>query len=281
MSKAVSVIMPAHRAEATIAESVASVLAQTHGEFELVIAADDEADYASVLEHAGIADPRIVHVTTGRTGSGSAHARNVALAAARHRWIATLDADDRFRPRKLEKLAAALEAHPLVTTGLEVLDADDRALRQVGCTGATRMLAAEDYKRVNLSMDSMLGWDRATIPVAYDDALPCLVDLELILKAFGCVAASLHIGEPLHEYRKQPQSISNAAGASPVYADTKWRLIERLQAGRYRFVSPAARDGFIGFLRVSLAAEQSFEAARLADPDLIFEDHLEARLAGA
>lgn len=281
MSGAISVIMPAYRAQGTIAASVASVLAQTHADFELVIAADDGADYESVLAREGLADPRIVHVMTGKVGSGSAHARNVALGAAHHPWVATLDADDRFRPRKLEKLAAALDRHPLVTTGLQVLAADDRPLRQVGCTGGTAMLAAEDYKRVNLSMDSMLGWDREAIAVAYDDTLPCLVDLDLILKAFGFVAASAHIGEPLHEYRKQPQSVSNAAGASPIYADTKRRLIERLEAGRYRFVSPAAREGFVGFLRASLAAEQNFEAARAVDPDLIFEDHLEARLAGA
>jgi hypothetical protein len=191
-----------------------------------------------------------------------------------------LDADDRFEPRKLEKLAVALAGHPLVTTGLQVLDADDRPLRQVGCTGRTAMLDADRYKRVNLSMDSMLAWDRDAIEVAYDDALPCLVDLELILQAFGFVAASVHIGEPLHVYRKQPHSISNAAGASPIYADTKRRLISRLEAGRYRFASPAARDGFVAFLKTSLAAERSFEAARAADPDLIFEDHLEARLAG-
>lgn len=273
--------MPAYSAEATIATSVASCLAQTHADFELVIAADDEADYASVLAAAGIADARIVYVTTGATGSGSANARNLALKAARFARVATLDADDRFRPRKLEKLTASLDRHPLVSSGLQVLDAGGQPLRKVGCTGTTAPLAAENYKRVNLSMDSMLGWDRERIAVDYDASLPCLVDLELVLKAFGFVGASEHIGEPLHEYRKQPRSVSNAAGASPIYADTKRRLIERLMADRYRFVSPAGREGFVRFLKSSLAAEESFEAARADNPDLIFEDHLEAHLVGA
>ena len=47
------------------------------------------------------ADPRLRQVSTGRTGSGDGPARNAALAAARGRFIANLDADDAMRPERL------------------------------------------------------------------------------------------------------------------------------------------------------------------------------------
>ncbi|HUV32527.1 MAG TPA: glycosyltransferase family 2 protein [Devosiaceae bacterium] len=284
MSAPVSVIMPAFRAEATIAASVASVLGQSVGDFELVIAADDWADYAGVLAAAGIADPRIVFTGTGGTGTGgtgtgSANARNTALRAARHKFVATLDADDRFAPQKLETGAAVLLVHPLVTTGLSIETSAGRPLRQVGCTGTTALLGGADYKRVNLSMDSMVMWDRERVPVSYDATLPCLVDLELMLQAFGHVDAALHIGAPLHVYVKQPASMSNAPGSSPVYALTKQALITRIKAGQYSFNYVKARNAFLKFLKLSLKAEQDYETALDSTPGLIFEDILEPLLA--
>lgn len=278
MSAPVSVIMPAYSAEATIGGAVKSVLAQTHQEFELVIAADDLTDYRGVLAEAGIEDKRIVHVATGGIATGSSRARNVAIGVARYPYLAELDADDRFAPDKLARGMAALARHPLVTTGLKVVRPDGRMLRTVGCTGRTELLSAT-YKRVNLSMDSMLLWDREKVPILYDTTLPCLIDLDFIIRAFAYVEASLHIGEALHTYVKQPGSMSNAPGSSPVYAATKRRLIAGLEGSEYSLRSPGARQGFLDFLRISLRAESRFEAALASNPELIFEDHLEPMLA--
>ena len=49
----------------------------------------------------GCSDPRLRQVSTGRTGSGDGPARNAALAVARGRFVANLDADDTLRPERL------------------------------------------------------------------------------------------------------------------------------------------------------------------------------------
>ena len=100
---AVSVLMPAFRAAATLPAAVASVQAQTFADWELLIV-DDASDDATAGTVARLAEaePRIRALHLGLNG-GAARARNRALAMARGRYIAFLDADDLWLPGKLER----------------------------------------------------------------------------------------------------------------------------------------------------------------------------------
>jgi len=97
-----TVMMPAYNAEATIAESVRSVLAQTEPRLELIVV-DDGSDVpvTNVLET--IRDPRLRIVRHDRNRGPSA-ARNTALAAARAPLVSQLDADDLWEPDYLESV---------------------------------------------------------------------------------------------------------------------------------------------------------------------------------
>ena len=99
----VSVVMPARNAEKTIGASVRSVLAQTYGNFELIIIDDMSVDSTAKLAEKLIAgDPRasVYHL---EKNSGRAHARNFGVSSAKGRWIAFLDSDDLWREDKLQK----------------------------------------------------------------------------------------------------------------------------------------------------------------------------------
>ncbi len=101
----VSVLMPAYNAASTIAEAVASALAQTVEEIEVIVA-DDASTEPVAAALAEIADDRLQIVRRARNGGVSA-ARNSALAVARAPLIAQLDADDYWRPDHLEQLLPA------------------------------------------------------------------------------------------------------------------------------------------------------------------------------
>ncbi len=269
-----SVITPAHRAKDTIAASVNSLLRQDLQDWELLVISDDGTDYAEVLEASEIADPRIRHLDTGAIGSGSSNARNTGLEAASADWIAILDADDLMLPGKLTALQIALEAHPLVSTGLSVMDASGHQLRTVGI-GPDQMLKPADYKFTCFSMDSMIAYDRRQGDPRYDVDLPCLTDLDLILKLFAGRDHCLHLGGAWHAYVKQPVSISNGPGTSKRMVETKLKMLERLKSGQYPMLDPEGPAGFIRFLECSLEAERSYEQELKANPSLLFEDHIE------
>lgn len=119
----VSVIVPSHNAERWIESALRSVLAQTHRHLE-IIAVDDCSTDSTGERLAALADrDRRIRLlrTTRNLGSGSA--RNLALDAARGDWIALLDADDRYRPDRLERLldAAGRENVAIVADNLNLV----------------------------------------------------------------------------------------------------------------------------------------------------------------
>ncbi|HYE05656.1 MAG TPA: glycosyltransferase family 2 protein [Planctomycetota bacterium] len=107
MAPAVSVIVPAWNTRAWIGEALASLTRQTFADFEAVVVDDASTDgTAEVVEACG--DPRVRLIRMPVNG-GAAIARNTALAHARGQWIALLDSDDWYGPRRLERLVGEAE----------------------------------------------------------------------------------------------------------------------------------------------------------------------------
>ena len=106
----ITVAMPAHNAAPYINEAVDSILGQTCRDFELLVVDDGSTDDTARRVEA-CTDARVRLIRLG-TNQGRAAARNVALEQARGAYLAWMDADDIAVPRRLEKQAAFLEAHP-------------------------------------------------------------------------------------------------------------------------------------------------------------------------
>ena len=102
MSKSVSVVVPVHNAEAFVAETIESVLAQTVPPME-IIAVDDGSTDGTAAILRGFGDQ--VQVLS-RSGRSAASARNAGAAAATGVWLAFVDADDTWLPNKLERQLA-------------------------------------------------------------------------------------------------------------------------------------------------------------------------------
>lgn len=102
----ISVVIPAYNAEATIVETVNSVLAQTYTNFELIIINDGSSDRTLDLLQ-NIADSRIKIFTYENAGLSTA--RNRGVERSQGEFISFLDADDCWTPNKLELQIAALE----------------------------------------------------------------------------------------------------------------------------------------------------------------------------
>ncbi len=103
----VSVIMANWQGEKYIAEAIASVLAQSIGDFEVLVADDASSDRsAEIVRELALVDSR-VRLLAAKANAGPSAARNRALAAARGEWIAIMDSDDLMHPRRLELLLAA------------------------------------------------------------------------------------------------------------------------------------------------------------------------------
>jgi teichuronic acid biosynthesis glycosyltransferase TuaG len=97
----VSIITPVYNSERYIGETIRSVLSQTHTNWEMIIADDFSKDNTSEMVKS-FKDSRIKYFKLEKN-SGAAVARNKALEKAQGKYIAFLDADDMWKPNKLEK----------------------------------------------------------------------------------------------------------------------------------------------------------------------------------
>jgi succinoglycan biosynthesis protein ExoO len=147
----VSVVMPVLDGEAWVERSVRSALEQTLRSIEVLVVDDGSTDRTpEILARLGAQDARLKVLHGGRR-RGPGGARNLAFDAARGRWIAFLDADDRFHPERLERLLAAAREH-----GATLLADNPHALTEQGrddgvlwpwVTAPTRVDATEWARR--------------------------------------------------------------------------------------------------------------------------------------
>jgi glycosyltransferase involved in cell wall biosynthesis len=103
--------MPVRDGLPYLGEALASVLGQTHREFELVAVDDGSTDGSGELLDAHAAgDPRVRVLHTSPAGVSAA--LNVAVEAATGELLARMDADDISHPERFERQLAHLRAHP-------------------------------------------------------------------------------------------------------------------------------------------------------------------------
>ncbi|MCW5720931.1 MAG: glycosyltransferase family 2 protein [Devosia sp.] len=279
MPATVAIITPAFRAQDTLPATVQSVLAQSHGDWQHWIVADDGFDYAGFLAQHGLHDSRQVFLSSGGVGRGASATRNVALERLETPYAAILDADDRLQPEKLARAVAGLETHSIVTTALDVMGMDFSHLRHVGA-GPDLVLTPGEHKWVSLSMDAMVVWDRRRADGRFDLEMSNMTDLEFLLQLYRTAPVSLHLGTPLHDYIKREGSMSNGKDVTAGMIASKREILRRLETGHYGLGEEDVA-GLAGFLAVSIAAEAAYGEARAARPDLLFEDHIEPMLRAA
>ena len=111
----VTVICIFYDAEDFFCEAVESVLSQDFGDYELLLVDDGSSDGSTALarRYAMRHSDRIHYLEhPGHAREGMSAARNLGLAHARGEYIAFIDADDRWRPRKLREQVTMMDAHP-------------------------------------------------------------------------------------------------------------------------------------------------------------------------
>jgi glycosyltransferase involved in cell wall biosynthesis len=145
---AVSVVIPAYNAAATIGQAVDSALAQSWKDLEVIVVDDGSTDETGSIVDAYPSPVRCIH----KSNEGVSMARNEGVERAEGRYVAFLDADDYWSPEKLERQVGLLEDEPDVGCCFTAVTRVDEALRPVARIPARRY---PDYCRA-LLLESMV-----------------------------------------------------------------------------------------------------------------------------
>src|SRR3990172_6245882 len=125
----ISIIMPIWNGARFMDRAIASVVAQTSPNWELLIVDDGSTDDSLaraerwqdlVNNHFG--EEKIRVFSTGMANSGPQVGRNLAAEHARYDIFAYLDMDDLFFPRRIESLLPMFENYDLLFAPYEILE---------------------------------------------------------------------------------------------------------------------------------------------------------------
>lgn len=106
----VSVVVTTWNRVALLRETLASVLAQTVTDIEVIVV-DNESEDGTQEYVEGIADPRVRYVRNDNGGVVAVN-RNLGVRSSSGAWVAFCDDDDLWAPDKIERQLEAAGRHP-------------------------------------------------------------------------------------------------------------------------------------------------------------------------
>ena len=221
---AISILMPCYNAERTVAEAIASVLAQTVPVAEIVAVDDGSTDRTyDVLSNLARIHSGVITLVR-QTHGGIANARTAALRAARSPWVLPVDADDRLLPEALRLLTEYVLDHPHVA----VVYGDYRLMDSGGTPGEVVSISSRRIDPLDGAILATVMWENvasATSLIRRSDALAAdgydlfsaeagrevdgFEDVYLWLRLLAQGAHFGYLAQPLYEYRVHPGSLSN------------------------------------------------------------------------
>lgn len=234
----ISVLVPVHNAQRYVAASLQSVLAQSCGDFELIVFDDGSTDDSPrIIEQIAREDSRVLFQR--HSNRGMARTLNAMLTLARGQWIARLDADDEALPPRFARQVDFLSQHPeccVVGSAVECIDEDGDPY----CVDVYPLEHAEIEARMLAGRGGIIHpatmIRREAMVQAGGYAIDCPVvedqDLWLRLALRGRLA---NLAEPLTRYRVHAQNMSFTAAEA-----ANQRLAEVLAGARRQRGLPAA-----------------------------------------
>ena len=103
MKPLVSIITPLYNSEAFVEDTLNSVINQTYSSWELLLIDDGSQDKTIKIIEGYIKKYPNINLIKNETNLGAAISRNKGIEAAKGDYIAFLDADDLWKPTKLEE----------------------------------------------------------------------------------------------------------------------------------------------------------------------------------
>jgi glycosyltransferase involved in cell wall biosynthesis len=249
----ISILVPCFDDAAFLDEALASIAAQTRGDFEAIVADDASSDDSAAIAGAWAArDPRIRLLRSERN-LGMTENWNRALAAASGDLVAKLDADDLWRPRTLELLSAefgrqqnllAAFCRVEVAAGGEsscALWQGEQALRAAGFAPEEAHVARGRVFWLLSLADVQLWHSNAFLAPrrelaslgGFDERWSCASDTAVLLRLLAENRPVAHVPYPGVVYRRRAGSVSAQ------FEEHGWKALEALLVR----LDALARDG--------------------------------------
>ncbi|MBF0262027.1 MAG: glycosyltransferase [Magnetococcales bacterium] len=207
----VTVLTSVYNGARYLDDAIASILAQTWTDFELLLIDDASTDATPVILAAWAGrDPRI-RLVRNVENLGLTRSLNKGIVLARGVWIARQDADDRSLPDRLARQMAFLETHPdigLLGSAAWILQADGQRASESRRVPSTHLPIAWNLLFANPFFHASMIFRRDLVLAnPYDETVRHGQDFELWGRLVSQTRAA-NLTEPLIELRHHEERIS-------------------------------------------------------------------------
>lgn len=235
----VSVVVPCYNGSRYLRATLDSVLRQTHPSLELIVVDDCSTDDSpAIVEALAVQDPRVRLLRMARNHGTPGGPRNAGVRTARGDWVAFLDADDLWHPRKLELQLRVLADEGAAMCSAQMLDFRDEAAVRMDEPPArlrvVRITLDQQLRKYRTPTSSILVRRQLMLEHPFNEAVAFRAreDTDCFIRAHEYMPYSVKIVFPLVRYRLQAAQISG----------NKWRMVDRHLAmlRLYRLRSGAA-----------------------------------------
>lgn len=263
--KLVSIIIPCYKDSATLGRAIRSALAQTHGAIELIVVNDCSPETEDI-ERCLTEFPQVRYLRNG-VNLGLAATRNEGLKIASGEFVAFLDADDEYHPRKIELQLRAYRPGSAVTCRFQEVavggvadpvDVDDGNMVVTEVAGTGRL-----PWRNTLNGAGMLAPKASLMQMGgYDPAMRSCEDFDLWLRLLERGVHALRVELPLYLYYYNP------TGLSKNYLNiSRWEL-EAIVRHRGRQTADAQRNFRFAALLAFWLLKHFFRSERSGNVEL-------------
>lgn len=245
----VSIITPLYNCEPFLEQTIYSVLQQSEQNWELILVDDCSTDNSyQIAQQYALQDKRIKLLKLEKN-SGAAVARNTGIAAARGRYIAFLDSDDRWLPQKLAVQLNFMQKKDIAFSYAAYSKLNEQG-KEIGVVSVPEQVSYKDLLKVCSIGCLTAMYDTDKLGKIYMPEIRKRQDLGLWLRILKKEPFAYGVQEVLGQYQLRSDSISANKCSAAQFTWKLYREVEKLNffKASYFFVHYAVN----GVLRTKL-----------------------------
>lgn len=223
----VSVITPLYNCERFLENTIQSILAQDFQDWELIMVDDCSTDSSLAIAQHYVEQDKRIKVLQLERNSGAAVARNTAIEAARGRFIAFLDSDDQWLPKKLDVQLRFMQEKDIAFSYAAYEKLSEQG-EVVGNVGVPEKVGYRDMLKVSSIGCLTAMYDTEKLGKVYMPLIRKRQDLGLWLRILKQVPYAYGVQQVLAQYQLRPDSISANKRSAAQYTWRLYREVERL-----------------------------------------------------
>lgn len=231
----ISIVMPSYNSENFIVRTIESVLSQSYSIWELLVVDDGSNDSTrDIVAKFGHKDSRIRLIGLDENNGAPAAPRNIGVREAKGKWIAFLDSDDIWHPKKLALQMEVLHNSGKVFCSTKLLNFTNESLfsfTEPKDIQLQNISFAKQLRKYRTPISSVIASKDLLIefPFNEDPKYKAREDLECWLRIHEKIGVSIKLMYPLLYYRIVQGQISGS----------KWKMIIKthMVLSKYRLIS--------------------------------------------